>query len=87
MQSLDKDSLKETIDFLFSKENASNTLIALDNGYFSISQLVNAKPEIRKAYLEALTQNQIRDFKGFERRMISKKDSICMDTIISRFTR
>ncbi|HBB53219.1 MAG TPA: hypothetical protein DCZ80_04910 [Legionellales bacterium] len=82
-QHIQKESLKDTIDTLFSKENAPLTLMALDKGYFTVSQLASSQATVRNSYLEAMFKNEATSFDRFENQIQIEN----IDEVISRFTR
>jgi len=80
---IQKEHLKDTIDTLFSKENAPLTLTALDRGYFTVSQLANSEATVRNSYLEAMYKNEATNFDRFEKNMQIET----IESVISQFTR
>jgi hypothetical protein len=80
---IQKEHLKDTIDTLFSKENAPLTLTALDKGYFTVSQLAHSEATVRNSYLEAMFKNEATNFDRFEKNMQIET----IESVISQFTR
>jgi hypothetical protein len=87
MGHLDHVALNQTLQTLFSTQNAPNTLEMLNKGYFKIETLVNSDEAVRKAYLNLITKNTQMPFSDFENEYNSKLDFQSIDSVISSFVR
>ncbi len=87
MSHLDHVAFNQTLQTLFSAENAPNTIEMLNLGYFKIETLVKADESVRKAYLNLITKNTQMPFSNFEKEYNSKLDFQSIDSVISSFVR